>query len=131
MALIKRLIAASGLSALSVAPLFLLLNIFTGGVNTSYFFVVLVMTPVFAFVGVLLVGLPVHAFLHRRQLSHPFYYALPGFLFPFVLVSAARPFGDDDVFGIAWQALLMGLFGVTVALVFRWIALSGATNNTP
>lgn len=119
----KRLIAAIVLSTFCVVPLYLALSIVTDGLNNTLLVPVLIMTPVIAFIGVLLVGLPVHFFLVWRRLSRPVHYAVPGFAIPALFVAVVQPFGEDGALWISWQAFLMGVFGAIVALVFRRIAV--------
>lgn len=119
----KRLIAAVVISTVCVVPLYFVLSVVTGDINNDLLVPVLMMTPVFAFIGVLLVGLPVHFFLVWRRMSHPIHYGLPGFVIPALFVVVAHPFGEDGALWISWQAFLMGTFGAIVALVFRRVAL--------
>ncbi|MEM7430335.1 MAG: hypothetical protein AAF351_00220 [Pseudomonadota bacterium] len=88
------------------------------------FLPVVLQTGVFiAFVGVILVGLPVHFLLVHRRMSQPVHYAVPGFVVPALTVAVSQPFGADGFWWIAWQSFVMGCFGASVALVFRRIAL--------
>ena len=81
------------------------------------------MAPMVAFVGVTIVGLPVHLFLVWRRMSHPIHYVAPGFVAPALFTWVVRPLGDGDATAITQQAVLFGFFGAAVALVFRWVAL--------
>lgn len=81
------------------------------------------MTPVIAFFGILVAGLPAHFLLVWRRLSRPLHYAVPGFAISAAIVVITHPFGEDGALWILWQAILMGAFGAIVALVFRRIAL--------
>ena len=81
------------------------------------------MAPMVAFVGVNIVGLPVHLFLVWRRMSRPIHYVAPGFVAPALFTLLMRPLGGGDAMAITQQALLFGFFGAGVALVFRWVAL--------
>jgi len=118
-----RLIAAVLVSTFCVVPLYFILSVVTGDVDNSLLIPVLMMTPVFALIGVLLVGLPVHFFLLWRRMSRPIHYGLPGFVIPVLFVAITHPFGEDGALWISWQAILIGAFGAVVALVFRHFAL--------
>ena len=119
----KRLIAAIVVSTFCVVPLYFVLSVATGELDNDLLVPVLIMTPIFAFIGVVLIGLPVHLFLVWRGMERPVHYALPGFVIPAVFVVVAHPFGQDGALWISWQAFLVGTFGAIVALVFRRFAL--------
>ena len=59
----KRLIAAVLASTICVVPIYFVMSVLTGDLDTDRLIPVLMMMPVFAFIGVLLVGLPMHFFL--------------------------------------------------------------------
>jgi len=109
-------------SSLSVVPLFIVIEWVSGGFDSFMLDVALLIAAVTAFLGVVIVGLPMHYFLSYRNLSKALHYAIAGFLLPVLFVAMIQPFRDDDGFRIIWQALLMGVFGALVALVFRAIA---------
>ena len=121
----KRRIAAVLVSTFCVVPIYVVLSALTGDLDNDLLIPVLMMTPLFAFIGVLLVGLPVHLFLVWRRMSRPLHYGLPGFVVPALFVAVTHPFGEDGALWISWQAVLMGVFGAIVALVFRRVALGG------
>ena len=125
----KRLLAAVVLSTFCVVPLYLALSIVSGDLNNDLLVPVLIMTPVFALIGVLLVGLPIHFFLVWRGLSRPIHYVLPGFVIPAMFVAITHPFGEDGALWISSQAFLIGAFGAIVSLIFRRIALGEASTS--
>ena len=122
----KRLVLAVLVSTFSIVPIYFVLSILTGDLDTDHLIPYLMMMPVFAFVGVLLVGLPVHIFLVWKNWSRPMHYWLAGFVIPALFVATTHPFGEDGAWWIFWQAILMGTFGVIVALIFRRVALGNS-----
>ena len=119
----KRLVLAVLVSTFSVVPIYFVLSILTGDLDTDRLIPYLMMMPVFAFIGVLLVVLPVHIFLVWKNWSRPMHYWLAGFVIPALFVATTHPFSEDAERWIFWQAILMGTFGVIIALIFRRFAL--------
>ncbi len=118
-----RLLPAILISSFCVAVPFILFAVFSGQLGNSRITFFIPMAPIVAFVGVTVVGIPVHSFLLWRRMSRPIHYAVPGFVAPALYVILMQPLGAGDTLAIGNQALLFGSFGAGVALVFRWVAL--------
>ena len=120
-----RLLSAVLASSLSVVPLYLVAMIVIGESNNAFLLIALMVAPMFAFIGVIFVGLPVHFFLSWRRLTHPLYYGLAGFGASALFMIAMQYYGRVDINEVVTQALFYGGIGAILALVFRYIALGG------
>ena len=118
-----RLALAIVVSTVSVVLMYFVLSLVSGELPNDLWVPTALVALIIGAVGVTVVGLPVHFLLglvHKRRAS---LYALAGFVAPVLVVLVARPFGEDGPLWVLWQALLLGMFGVCVALLFWKLAV--------
>jgi hypothetical protein len=80
--------------------------------------------------GVLVVGLPLHYALAKRERRRFLPYFLAGALVPCAVIFAFRPFGDSIFRLLVGQALISATLGAACAFVFWLIAVRFAKNAT-
>ena len=119
----KRLVQAIFISPLAALPIRLIDMAVTGTLWELSIGPQLLMVLIAALIAVVVVGLPIHFLLARKQLRHPAYYAIPGFFLPAAfLVSSLNLSGAGTLLAV-WIVILVGISGACVALAFRYLAL--------
>lgn len=118
------LIKAIFFSSISVIPAYIFIVILSEGITelsviTEPFlwFWVLIAYSIGLFV-ILVVGVPTHLILRAMKIESFFPYFLIAFLTPCIFTWWSEPFGEDGFYWVAWQGVLLGIFGVMCAYIF-------------
>ena len=99
-------------------PAYIIVMLLFGEKTEYYVWIWVVIAYVFGLIDIICVGLPTQFILSKFNMKNALPYIIIGFVFPAVFVWFSHPFGQDRIYMITWQGILLGGFGAMCALIF-------------